>query len=719
MQLTTKSINIALRVCIALSIFLVSLSSFVIYYEVKLTALESQYEETRENYFSLLYSIRDSPRVLRGYYESDIDIESFIIISDAGVQTIERLSEIVESYFSSEGEEAAIDSANFLEIKEQLIQHNSLFFSLVDKIDQVKKIASIEERQKIERQFIYELVNQGQFFRLRQDLFVNIMLSFQYVTEHSSDKTQALNTTIERLLYLVTVLLAVLLLFGFFLAKSIRTNIFVPIYLASQQLESIKSATQVFPLIETKSPECYSLFSALHEYSNRSKILLDDSRIQLNQINQLKEDAEQLAKNKQAFLSTMSHEIRTPLNSIIGGIQFMYKDFNHLQPVVDSLNDMNEASGLLLSVVNDILDFSKLESSNLSPDYSSCSTKIFVSSVCAISKNIQHRKGIKIQVWISKRTPMSFTSDTRRLTQVCINLINNSIVHSSSDVIRFKMDFCQKKKMLILKIIDFGDGIAKDVLETMFDPYESRSHHSQSTGLGLAISRKMVECMKGELIAKSTPGRGSCFTINIPLSEEKERGIPFSTYLNSHKVWNLERLLLPKVYSRYHFGVIAASTIRDIPIDNDLIEPFIFIRELDTIRENINKIEKKSLVLDEARFLVVEDFSLNRKLLGKLAKRHSLNFVFAEDGQQALEKAGENQYDIILMDIQMPVMDGFEATKSIRKLNGYSKTPIIALSAHVEENINQQCKEAGMDELIHKPFDIDVLRERIDFWLKD
>ena len=717
MQITNKNVNNCLWACFIIAIFIISVLFFIVYYEKKLTTIESKYIESREGYFSLIYAVRNSTHTLKGYYSSEVDIESFIKLLESTIKIVEDLNNIVQSYSEKDPNIFEKESANLLSIRVLLSQHNDLIFTLAEKIDEVSKISTAKKRKEVEKEFIYKLVNEGDLFRLRQELFLNIITSFQSVTEHFNVKIKEFNKTIEYLLYLVASSLILLLAFGSYLIFSIRKNILLPIYHASKYLSNDSDIIKVFPLIETDSPECYALFSTLNKYSHQANVLLNDSRYQVVKINKMKDDAELLANNQQAFLSTMSHEIRTPLNSIIGGIQFMYKEFSHSKEIVESLNDMSEASNLLSSVINEILDFSKLESSQVYPDYSYCSTSAFVSTVSSIIRNLQ-KENKNIQIWISRRTPMLLNIDRKKLTQVFINLINNSLIHANSKVIRVKIDYSTEKKELILKIIDFGIGIPTDALATMFDPYRSSSLHSQSTGLGLAISKKIVECMGGKINVRSTVSRGTCFTITLPCPYSSDPDEFFGDYVASSDVGVIANLDTPLSYLRYHFDKFTRSQSVNSIRSNGVTEPFAFMSQPNNLpTEQRSKQDAFPSLLQQFSFLVAEDFSLNRRLLSKLAKRDNLNFVFAADGQQAIEKARSSRFDLILMDIQMPVMDGFEATRAIRALDGYSATPIIGLSAHVEEDITNMCKESGMNELVHKPFDIDDLKQRLEYWL--
>lgn len=392
---------------------------------------------------------------------------------------------------------------------------------------------------------------------------------------------------------------------------------------------------------------------------------MSDITVQKNYTNELirsRDVAEHTRKLKENFLANMSHEIRTPINGIIGLVNIL-KDTNlntNQQKMID-LIDMSSQS--LLGVINDILDLSKIEAGKFSIVRSKTDIRVLVRSVCDILKFKADEKGLSLIHEVDDRIPQFIIADSLRLNQILMNLMSNAIKFTQKGFVKLSVNMYDQQNhqaRLSFSVEDSGIGISHDKLEHIFDSFSQAEDDTSikfgGTGLGLTITRKLAQLKGGDLSVKSMVGKGSVFTFanNYALVDEKS----------------------------------------DRPGDTEItITPF---------TRNI-------------RVLLAEDNFVNQFAATNLLKKWNVNVDVAEDGEIALEKLRNNDYDLILMDTYMPVMNGYEATRLIR--NEFSgakqRIPIISLSAAVLEDEVRQAREAGMDAQVSKPFNPKILYKTI------
>lgn len=381
-------------------------------------------------------------------------------------------------------------------------------------------------------------------------------------------------------------------------------------------------------------------------------------------VTSLKETQQKLIKASEAkgqFLSTMSHEIRTPLNAVIAISNILLME-DPKKTQLDNLHALKFSSKHLLNLINDILDYNKMISGNLKFAKVPFNLRYTLDGIMSAYSYSANDKDIKLVSSVTPCVPEGAVGDHTRLSQVLSNLIGNAIKFTDKGSVTLNVSCLEHSDhivRLLFEVIDTGIGIAPDKLEHIFERFtqaeDTTSLNYGGTGLGLAISKKILNMQESEIHVESEPGVGTKFWFEL------------------------------------EYGKVDKKNLLDI----------------DASAERV-------FDLYGVKLLVVDDNEMNIMVIEQFFSKWNIDYDIAVNGLEAVEKVQANNYNLVLMDLRMPVMDGYAATSEIRKLGGkYASLPIIALSASVSTEVIEKVTYAGMDDYLCKPFDPEDLYKKI------
>lgn len=366
-----------------------------------------------------------------------------------------------------------------------------------------------------------------------------------------------------------------------------------------------------------------------------------------------REQAEIANRAKSTFLATMSHELRTPLNGILGYAQILNRQKELTPKQQEGIKIIQSSGEYLLTLINDVLDVSKIEAGKVELQASDFHLGDFIEMITNLFEMRAKQKNIAFIYEPLTQLPIAVRIDEKRLRQVLINLLGNAVKFTASGGVSLKVSYAQG--IAEFSIEDTGVGIAEEDLERIFLPFQQVGDHKQraeGTGLGLAITKRLIEMMGGQLYVTSQMGRGSCFKISIDL---------------------------PSV---------------DTPVK---------------LKENINQPIIRGYVGERLTLLVVDDKWENRSVLRNLLDPLGFNIVEACNGAEAFELLLQQPINLVLTDLVMPIIDGFEFTRKVRNETSYQSLPIIAISASVFDLHQQDSLDAGCNAFLAKPIEADAL----------
>jgi signal transduction histidine kinase len=402
---------------------------------------------------------------------------------------------------------------------------------------------------------------------------------------------------------------------------------------------------QLMPQITSLVGACLTFFLVVRSYDGETERTIAELTQRNEELSAARRDADQASRAKSDFLATMSHEIRTPLNGVLGMTSVLL-DEPTAPKVTEGLRVIQRSGDMLLAVLNDVLDFSKIESNHFELEAVPVNVADELRAVVSLLSSRADSQDDVVSVHIADDVPTWFVGDPTRVRQVMLNLLSNAVKFTQRG--RVELSLAYTDQVLTLSVADTGIGMSAEAQRRLFEPFvqgdASTTRRFGGTGLGLVITQRLVKAMNGSIEVFSEEGHGSRFTVRLPLA------------------------------------VCAAPQV----------EPVL-----------------PAQVVPSKRVLLVEDNAVNQMVAAKLIARLGHEVVVAADGHEALGAFGSGVFDVVLMDCHMPVLDGFDATRELRRKGAV--IPILALTAAATTEDRAKCLAAGMNDVITKPIKLEIL----------
>jgi len=507
-----------------------------------------------------------------------------------------------------------------------------------------------------------------------------------------------------------------------------------------------------------------SMLDRLQQHDNKLKEYHTTLESNVHELRSAKEKALQAASAKSFFLANMSHEIRTPMNGVLGMLELLRNSALSSEQRDNTETAYQSATGLL-SIINDILDISKIEAGKMVLAKAPTAPAQLIEDVISILYQSSFAKGIEL---FSVLVPDSFDAyllDPTRFRQILINLVGNAVKFTHHGHVAVRCLFIDKngQNLVRIEVEDTGIGIADKDNKALFEAFgqadNSTTREFGGTGLGLTISKQMVTLMQGKIGFSANTSQGSTFFFEIPIEKADKQSASRSDPLVATKAvalklqsGNLElsirQLLLrlgvevtddlasadvtytdEKDYRASEGRTVLLVHRRNKTAVSGKVQNLVLPLKLNLLANSINNSEIEAVdgqqspdfpVYRSAKVLLVEDNTVNQIVASKILQQYGIECEKVENGYEAVKQIKQNSYDLVFMDCQMPVMDGFEATREIRKLESSKQgryTPIVALTANAMPEDEKRCIDAGMDDYLAKPIKSSGVGSALERWI--
>lgn len=471
----------------------------------------------------------------------------------------------------------------------------------------------------------------------------------------------------QEILFKAGILALFALLFTFVLARRLAGSLSAPIRDIGNAVKAIQQGDYKTPLPIVDDTELGALSQHINNLAQALEQASREQHQAMAQLIQTREEAEKANNAKSDFLAMMSHELRTPMNGVLGMLQLL-ETTDMTEEQIEYAALASESTEHLLKVINDILDFSRIERSELELEHIPFNLADLIG---ACAQSFQHsavQRGLALNLRIPEdMRDLQVQGDPTRIRQILVNLVGNALKFTERGRVSIEAQWQSLDHELLwftCSVRDSGIGISSESLELMFNAFQqadsSISRRYGGTGLGLPIARTLAERMGGTLRAQSEEGLGSVFTLEIPLALYKQ---------------TLPPLAAPRAANGNGHG-------------------------------------------EGRHVLLVEDNPVNQTVIEAMLRSLGFTVSVATDGAQAVRSTEGNEFEVILMDCRLPIIDGYEATRQIRQLPGRGEVPIIALTANALQGDRETCLSAGMNDYLAKPFKRNDLQQILQRWVQ-